>query len=169
MNIQTTTIQREIEAAKVLREQIAVLANGDEDFIRDAIEGETGLLEMVAALVANEGEDKALLSGLDTYQSGLEVRRDRIKKRIELRRTLIASALEIAGRKKLETPSGTAALTAVRPTPIIQDEGEIPSKYWKQGQPTLDRKALSEDLKAGVPVPGATLSNGGQTVTIRRN
>lgn len=33
---------KELEAARLLREHITVLADGDEDFIRDTLEGEAG-------------------------------------------------------------------------------------------------------------------------------
>jgi len=162
-------MQAEIEAARVLREQIATICADDPEFLRDAIEGETSVRELIAKLVAEEGEDKAILEGLDVFTQSLAARKDRIKTRVDTRRALLGSALEIAELTKLETPTGTVALSKVAPKPIIQDEAEIPSKFWKPAAPTLDRKALNAAMKDGEEVPGVTLSNGSVTVTIRRS
>ena len=157
-----------MEAAKIIRAQLETLSADDEDLARDMIEGETSLVETIAHLVAHEGEDKAVLAGLDVFADALETRKARIKARIETRRALLGSALEIAGLTKLETPTGTVALSKVAPKAIILEEADIPSQFWKTGKPTLDKKALTDALKSEQQIPGAMLSNGGVTVTIRR-
>lgn len=165
----TRDLSREMDAARIVRDQIVALCGDDPDFIRDAIEGETGLHEIIAALVAADGEDKALIEGLDTYAHGLSARKDRIKSRIETRRTMLAGALELAGSKSIETPAGTIAPAKVAPKAVITEEADIPSEFWKPSAPTLDKKALNEALKSGRQIPGCHLSNGATTVTIRRN
>lgn len=162
-------MQIEIEAAKILREQIETVCGNDPDFFRDAIEGETNVRELIAKLVAEEGEDKSLIDGLDAFTDGLSARKDRIKSRIETRRAMIASALEIAELESLETPTGTVSVSKVAPKVIVQDESEIPTKFWKSGKPTLDKAAVKDALKSGEIIPGATLSNGAKTIIIRRN
>lgn len=167
----TNALTREMEAARVLRDQIADIAGNDPDFMRDAIEGETSLRELIAALAAEEGEDKALIEGIDTYAAGLAARKDRLKTRIDTRRALIGKALEIAELKKLETPTGTVSLTKVAPKAIVTDEAEIPARFWVQPPappPKLDMKALNEAARAKEPVPGMTATNGNLTVSIRR-
>lgn len=159
----------EIEAAKILREQIAAICGDDPDFFRDTIEGETSVRELISKLVAEEGEDKSVLDGMGRFAESLGARADRIKRRIDTRRALICSALEIAELQSLETPTGKVSISKVAAKPIIQDEAEIPARFWKPNAPSLDKKALSEALKAGEAIPGATLSNGSRTVTIRRS
>jgi LPS O-antigen subunit length determinant protein (WzzB/FepE family) len=159
---------REIEAAKVLRAQISDLADGEEDFIRDTLEGEVDFEGIVASLLASIGEDEAHEAGLKAYIDEMKARKDRFGKRADTKRALIANALEIAGRKKIETPVATVSLTAVKPKAIVTEEGDIPSDYWKPQAPKLDLTALSAALREGAEVPGATLSNGGFTVTVRR-
>lgn len=164
----TRDLSREMEAAKIIRAQLETLAPDDDDLARDMIEGETGLIEMVARIAAHEGEDASLLAGLGKYADELDARKKRIASRIETRRALLGSALEIAGCPSIETPTGTVSLAKVAPKAIVTDEADIPSKYWKAGKPTLDKKALSDDMKAGAVVPGATLSNGSITIRIQR-
>jgi len=161
-------IAREIEAARVLREQIADLAQGDEDFIRDTLEGETDLDGIVRRLIAGIGEDEAMAAGIDAYAKELDTRKDRLTKRAKLKRTLICSAMEIAGRPSMETDVGTVTLKAVAATATITEEADIPAEFFKPQPPKLDKAALTVALREGREVPGATLSNGGSTIQIRR-
>jgi hypothetical protein len=166
----TRDLQREIEAAANLREQLAAI--GDEDLTRDMIEGETSLIEMVEAMVMQDGEDAAHVVSLKQYAEALGARRDRIEARIETRRGLLAKAMEIAGRNKIETASGTISLGVSPVSAIVTDEASIPSEFFVQPPPKLDKRALLAALKesreSGKDIPGATLSNGGARVTIRR-
>jgi hypothetical protein len=159
---------RAIEAMKVLRSQISDMADGDEDFIRDTLEGETDLEGLVGKLLASISEDEAHEAGLKAYLDDMKARKDRFGKRADTKRALIANALEIAGQKKVETPFATVTLTAVKPKAIVTEEADIPTDYWKPQAPKLDLTALSAALRDGAEIPGATLSNGSITVTIRK-
>lgn len=188
------SLSRQMEAAKILREQIADIAAGDADFIRDAIEGETDLHEQIAALVASIAEDEAIADGIKRLKDDLDGRKKRIEARAEVKRALVASAMEIGELKKLETPAGTVSLRPVPPKLIPTEEADIPSRFWKAADPVLDRKALGDALKARAialrdaehiedpearaaalvaaeaehpVIPGATLSNGSTTIAIR--
>jgi hypothetical protein len=55
----------------------------------------------------------------------------------------------------------------VPPKVQILDEAAIPSQFWKRADPALDKKAIGDALKAKQDVPGATLSNGGETISLR--
>ena len=188
----TAPLQREIEAAKALREQLSALAGDDEDFLRDAVEGETSIREIIASLVYHEAEDSATISGIEKLISDLQARKKRIEGRIEFRRVMMANGLSIAGLSRLETPGGTVSVKAVaRKVLVVLDESAIPSSYWTAGEPKLNRKALLDAVKdredriaqamkldgmdavkalAEVPpeILVAALSNGGETIQIRR-
>lgn len=170
-------LEIEMKAAEVIREQVRTLAGDDPDFIRDAIEGETNLREMIAAMVAADGEDAAVIDGLTAYEKALGERKERIKHRVEMRRALIASALEIAELPKLETATGTVSRKALAPKAVILNEADIPPRFFVVPPPKLDKAALTKALKeraeagpdSDLPeIPGATLSNGSQTIQIRR-
>jgi len=195
MNEATTfSLGKEIEAAKVLRAQIADLVQGDPEFLAEAFEGETSLFEQVDALVISVRNDEALADGTDRLIKDLRARKDALDKRAELKRALIGSALEIAGVKKRETPAGTVTVKDVPPKVVITEEADLPTRYLKQADPTPDKKAISDALKAREKawaeaskisdsvdraealaavdrdfpaIPGATLSNGGTTIAIR--
>lgn len=187
-------LSKEMEAAKLLREQIADITAGDTDFIRDTIEGETGLHEMIAALVASIAEDEAVADGIKTLQDKLSARKKRLEARADVKRALVACAMEIGELRKIDTPAGTVSLKPVPPKLIPTEEADIPARFWKTGEPTLNRSALGDALKARdaalkeaqavedpegralaiaaaeaahPPIPGATLSNGSLTISIR--
>jgi hypothetical protein len=167
----TTTmrdLEKQIAAAQIIREQVVTLAGDDPDFIRDAIEGETSINEIIAALAEADGEDDAILEGIAEYQKKIAERKSRIENRQDTRRALIASAMELAELKKLETPAGTVSLKATASKTIITDESQIPSDYFETPPPKLNKTAVSAALKEGRDIPGATLSNGGKTIQIRR-
>jgi hypothetical protein len=69
--------------------------------------------------------------------------------------------------RTLDTPAGTVTRKAVPPSVLILEEAEIPAEFFKPQDPKLDKKAVAEALKAGKPVPGAAMSNGGETIAIR--
>ena len=157
----------EIEAVAVLRAQITDLAGGDEDFIRDTLEGETDLDGLVGKLVASIGEDEALAAGLKVHRESLAIRVKRFEDRADHKRVLLTKALEIAGRAKIETPAGTVSLRPVAPSLVRGEDADIPTEFWKPQPPKVDARALLAALKDGRIIPGASLSNGGQTISIR--
>jgi hypothetical protein len=161
-------VQRDLEAAKVLRDQIAQLADGDEEFVRDTLEGETDLEGIIRSLLAGIGLDEAMAEGIDVFAKDLATRKERLTSRAKLKRTFICTALEIAGRKTIETDVGTVTLSAVKPKAIVNEEADIPAEFFKPQPPKLDQSALSAALREGREVPGAVLSNGGNTIRILR-
>jgi hypothetical protein len=57
------TLNREIEAAKLLRDQLNDLVADDPEFLPAALEGETNLFEQIDALVLSVRHDEALAQG----------------------------------------------------------------------------------------------------------
>jgi hypothetical protein len=165
-----TTIRdlaRETEAARALRANLADIIQ-DEDDARDFVEGETNLLEAIELAVKQTGEDEAAIEAIDNYVAKLKGRKDRLKSRLEATRTAIAVAMNQASQKKMETPYGTVTRKYTIKTAIITDETSIPTHYWKPQDPKLDKAKLASDMRAGQRIEGATLSNGGETVAIKR-
>lgn len=187
-------LERDIGAAKVLKAHLSELLGEDAvDAItlRDAIEGETDLFETINAVVAQVAEDEAAQAALKLYASRIESRASRLGKRAELLRVSLMNALDMTGDKSLpvsahaiaasitaralaqlsdgKIDAGIATLTAKRVPQKLQvtDEALIPSRFFRQPEPEIDKKAVTDALKAGEEVPGAELSNGGMTVQIR--
>ena len=160
-------LHKHTRAADVLKEQIREIAGDDTDLIRDMIEGETPLRDLIAMGAEQNVIDSALVAGISEAMTTLRQRKERIEQRIELRRVALLVAMQSAEIKTIETPAGTLTRKAVPPSALILDEAAIPSGFWKASDPRLDKRAVLDALKAGNEVPGAQLSNGGETLQIR--
>lgn len=164
----TTPLTREAQAARDLIASLKDIIGDDEDFAMDVIEGQTSLVEVVNSLIAQEGEDEAHIRAIQEYATKLSARALRINARIERRRNALIAAFQMAGIKgSLRCPLGTIGLRATPRKVIPVDESLIPDEFWKPRDPVLDNAALAAALKAGRDIPGATLSNGGVTISIR--
>ena len=163
-------MSKEIAAASALKEQLrSVLADAETDTIllTDMIEGETNLFETIDAILAQIGGDQAHIEGIEQFESKLSARKARIEKRVALMRAMLTNALEIVGERKFEQPLATLTLKAVAPKLVVTDEALIPAKYFVTSEPSLNKKAVADDIKSNITVPGAELDNGGATVQIR--
>lgn len=159
-------LNKQMEAAHALRE---ALDSDDEDLLRDTIEGETSLQEMIAATIDSMDEDTMLADGIAVRLADLTKRRDRLRARIATKRAAIEQAMVIGEVKTLEMPTMTATVKRTPPNLQITDEAAIPADWWKPKDPALDNKALLTALKGGAVVPGAQLDNGGVSLQLRRN
>ena len=139
----------------------------DEETLRDTLEGLSSLPEALAAVTRAYLEDLALAAALGTRIGEMNERLSRLEARAEKKRAAIASVMERADLKKLEEPDFTLSLRAVPPGLVVGDEAVIPAEYWRLQAPKLDRKALLAALHAGKAVPGASLGNGGTTLSVR--
>jgi len=166
--ITTRDLEREIKAAELLRKHIEDLVGDDADAIRDGIEGETSLFEILSRMIEADGEDKALIEGVSAYQKEIAARKSRIEARVESRRALMVTAMKLAELQKLETPAGTISCKPVPPKAIVTDESQIPSEFFEPQPPKLDKVALLAALRDRRDIPGATLSNPYQTIAIRK-
>lgn len=162
----------------------------DAALVRDTIEGEIDIVEViqstVEAVLIAEAEADAIEDHIDRMQD----RKRRIEARAERLRGLIHQAMATAEIGRLPLPIAT--LTR-RPSPakvVVTDESVIPASYFRTKEPEVDRKALMDALKAIEaqraaaaseedpdkraalmaaiqPIPGAELSNGGESLQIR--
>ena len=164
----THALQRETEAARVLKEALAAIPNMDEETVRDSIEGQTSLHEMIAYTMMLINEDEILCAGIDKLVKDLGARSTRLQSRIDAHRNAIRRAMEVGEIKSLQTPSGTLSLRNTPRGLEILDEWLIPHEYFVPKDPELDRKKLKDDLKNGKEIPGCVLDNGSVTLSIRR-
>lgn len=129
------------------------------------------LAERVQSLLDDRDDALALAASIDERMKQMRERKERLKDTADSLLRQIANALEAEGMPSLRLPEATVSLKQVPPSVEITDEDAVPPSYWRVKPETreLDKKALLEDLKQGVIVDGAMLSNGGTTVQIRRS
>ncbi|MDP3740339.1 MAG: siphovirus Gp157 family protein [Hyphomonadaceae bacterium] len=155
----------ELNEAMKLRQMLG--EDADPKLLLDTIEGETNLAEACVFVLEQTNEDEILIEGLKAKIDELQVRKGRMEKSVESRRGIILMAMDKAGLQTIKSPLGTMSVRPTQPKANITDEALIPAKFWKPSDPKLDRAAVAEALKAGEAVPGAALSNGGVSLSIR--
>jgi DNA repair exonuclease SbcCD ATPase subunit len=145
-------LEFELEAAKTLKEQLRDILGNSQDLdaqtLKDTIEGETNLLEVVEAVVKQVGEDEARVEGIKEYSRALSARCTRLTNRADTLRSMLTNVLDLLGEKKLELPIATVTLKAVAPKLNVYDEPAVPSQFWRIPEPVLAKKDLTEALKA---------------------
>lgn len=164
---------KEAQAVAALRASIAGL-DADDELLADTIEGETSLFEVVDKLLDRMRDCDVTIEGIEAVAAGLAERKRRAEEAKKRDRAMLEQAMTIAGVEKIARPTATLSLSQRAPSVLITEESDIPARFWIAGDPKLDKKALAEAVRAHVeepgehePIPGATLSNGAPSITIR--
>jgi hypothetical protein len=139
----------------------------DSDLMIVLAEGETSLFEALDHMLEADLLDEALVQGLKLQKDTLAVRLHRLNERRESRRAILEQALMLLERKSLERPIATLSLSNRAPALVVDEEAAIPAEYFDL-KPVLNRRRAKEALDRGSQVPGARLSNGMVTLTLRR-
>jgi Gp157 protein len=97
----------------------------------------------------------------------MRARLHRLEARGLKKRQLAIEAMTEVGLTKLEQPDFTASVRAGSPSLLVTAEELIPEDYWVPQAPKLSRETLLCDLKQGVSVSGAQLSNAQPVLMVR--
>lgn len=139
----------------------------DPDLMLLLADGQTNLLEAIDAMIEVDQHDDALITALKSVKDTMAVRLHRLQERKTSRRTILEQALLLLERKSLERPLATLSLADRPPSLVVEEEAQIPARFFDL-KPSLNRRLAKEALEAGEEVPGARLSNGALTLTVRR-
>ena len=165
MNLQ---LQTEVRRYQLIREKIIQEFPGtDDETIRDTLEGITDLHEMIAAVIRSALVDEALQAGLRRRLDEMKERLSRLELRATKKRELALHAMSEVGLAKLEQPDFTASTRAGSPALIVVSEQTIPEAYWLPQPAKLDRQAILGELKRGLEIPGAQMSNPKPVLSVR--
>ena len=157
-----------LAAYRVIRDRIIALeADIDEETLADTLEGLTDLHEVVAAVVRSALVDEALAEGLKGHIEILQQRLRRLSERANAQRTIARDAMIEVDIRKITAPDFTVSVRPGTPALVVTEEGVIPEPYWQPREPRLDRLGLLNDLKKGVAVAGAALSNPMPVLSVR--
>ena len=165
------TVMRSIAAWERAHSRLATDAElaTDENAIRDAIGSDPQAvhpdelirraMRALAFAQLRAGEAAALIASATA-------RKRRYLGRAQALRTLIFDLMDVLGHPKFITVHGTISLKRTgNPSVLVTDEGLIPEGYFHVER-TLDKQLLLADLKVGVVVEGAVLSNAAPTIVI---
>ena len=162
LRLDRDAVAREIEALLAAVPEL----NEDEDLRHDMLEGETGLHELVSRALDARADALGMADAIKKRMTDLRERKARYDRRTQALGELIQSLMEIANIRKLELPEATVSVRRAPDKIVIVDEAAVPPGFFRIRR-ELDKAALKKALAAGEEVPGATLSNGGETISVR--
>jgi hypothetical protein len=161
-------ITRSVSVYQTIRDRIlAIEGTVDEATLADTIEGLTELNDVVAAVVRMALLEEAMAEGLKAHIELLQDRLERLWERAASRRQVARDAMIEVDLKKVASPDFTITIRPGAPAVVIVDEKSVPQTYWQAREPRLDRIQLLSDLKLGLPVAGAHLSNPEPVLSVR--
>lgn len=164
-------LRKETEAARdLLRTLRDADAADDAELVEDSVEGETGLKEAIAAAINDMDETDALVAGLKAKEQQFAERRRVMEERVKRLRAAIEQAMMACGLETMRLPSATLSMRKTPPALVVESEAEIPSEFFTPQPapaPKLDKDALKAAL-AEREIPGARMTNGGVSLTVRR-
>lgn len=114
------------------------------DAFQTATEDLTFKLENCCKYIKNT---QAEIKGLKEEEERLYARRKTKEKAIERLKKLMQEALIVAGEKKLPCGTFTVSVQKNPPEAVIDNLERIPQKYLIPQEPTVDKKAILDDLK----------------------
>jgi hypothetical protein len=161
------SLKAETPKYRLVKELLTDYPDLDEETLADTLEGITDLHEMIAAVIRSALVDEALQAGLRFRIDDMKERLSRLELRAAKKRQLALEAMTEAGLSKLEQPDFTASARAGSPALVVIAEDRIPEAFWLPQPPKLDRQAMLGELKRGIEIPGAQMSNPKPVLSVR--
>lgn len=165
-------LNAEVRAAVELRRWLENEGASDpqfDDLVLDAIEGETRLNEMIAALAREAILAEAMAEGVKTVIAANKARAERLLRKAESFRAAIGRAMDEAGLPKTVSPDLTITYRQGQARPFVEDETDIPKEFLRTKVDTSpDMKRIGDYIAdTGKTIPGVVLRNGAPILTIR--
>lgn len=139
----------------------------DEETLADTLEGLTDLNEVILSALRSALDDEADVDAIKARIGDLRARMDRIENRARTKRRICAEAMETCALPRIQGADLTVSLRARSKRVEITDETLLPKTFWRIPDPVIDRRSLSDALKAGSEVEGATLVDGEANIMVR--
>jgi len=131
-------------------------------------DAEGDIQDILARLLRGAVHAGAMASAAADQIDAIKGRQDRYKRRAESMRATAFAILDAIGETKVELPDLTASIRKGTQSAMIVDEAAIPDKYVEiVTTRKIDKAVILSTLKAGEEVPGAFLSNGLASLSIR--
>ena len=138
----------------------------DEQLLEDMLDGSTDFTDVMSRLVTNARLYKANGSALQELVKDMIARREKWDAREKLARSMMLRLMHLAGIRKVVLPQGTVSIGAGRTGVVITDEEKLPESCFNITK-TVSKTKVKELLDAGEKLEGATLTNGGEVLTLR--
>lgn len=141
----------------------------DERLFADMLDGEGGdaigaLDKLIACAI--EAEDMAAQAHVRATE--IAERKARYKRRAESLRDTAYQLMAALELRRRETALFTASIRSTPPKVVVTDDSQIPEAMVRVRR-EADKLLIGAALKSGNIVPGASLSNSGESIAIRTN
>lgn len=160
-----------LNAIQIEREITALLSDfpelaEDEALRADVIEGQTGATAVLSRVVNRMHEAEMMAAAVAKRISDLQTRLSFFERIAVAMRALAMRIMEAANLRRMMLPEATLSIRVTPPAVIISDESQIPAEFVRT-KTIPDRARIKEALQSGAHVPGAALSNGGASLSVR--
>jgi hypothetical protein len=150
-----------------VNEMLASDPDADEAALLRIVENEVPHMDdVVRALVFSIEAAEIMEAGCVQRIQVLNNRKARYARKIETYRGLLFAVLDAAGQSGWKAPEFTVSVTPGRPGVVITDEAALPDAFFAVKK-TPNKSLIKAVLEEGEVVPGAELSNGLPTLTVR--
>lgn len=164
-------LERSISAWHQLRAEIA----NDDELVEDESVIAVALLkadakdprDLLAALIDADVWSQRRAEEARVLAAEMTERARRYEARDEKLRELIREVMIAIDVRKAAGRYARASIVRASPSVLVTDEQLIPDEYFKVER-TLRKSDVLADLKVGVVIDGAVLSNGGETLRLAR-
>jgi len=153
---------REINALLLEYPQLA----DDEELLRDTLEGNTRFNEIMDRLLIEMRDNETLADAAASRIGKLRERQTRLTHRMNFYRSLMHRLLTVTGIQSVALAEAKVSIMKSPEKVIITDESAVPDAFMKITKEP-NKTAIKNAIKLGTYVPGAALSNGGTSITIR--
>jgi hypothetical protein len=139
----------------------------DDDLVADMLEAETDIHDVIGKLLVAEAEADAMEAANKSLAAVYTGRASMQSARKEAVRGALWRLMDATGLRKVQHALGTLSTRAVPPSLVVEDVHELPASL-QTVKVTANVAAIKAALAEGQDVPGARLTNGGETISIRR-
>ncbi len=153
---------REINALLLEYPQLA----DDEELFRDMLEGNTRFNEIMDRLLIEMRDNETLSDAAAARIGKLKERQTRLTHRMNFYRSLMHRLLTVTGIQSVALAEAKVSIMKSPEKVIITDESAVPDAFMKITKEP-NKTAIKNAIKSGTYVPGAALSNGGTTISVR--
>jgi hypothetical protein len=160
-----------LAAEDVIREINALLLEypqlvDDEELFRDTLEGNTRFNEIMDRLLIEMRDNETLAEATSARIAKIREHQTRLTHRAQFYRSLMHRLLTVTGIQSVALAEAKVSIMKSPDKVIITDESAVPDAFMKITKEP-NKTAIKNAIKTGTYVPGAALSNGGTTISVR--
>jgi len=159
--------QLDLMTIAAIRETVRAIDPDDDDLLIGMIEGETDAGELLDDLLEMEATAQAHITANKERIKQLSERNARLDAKGNAARAGMQNVLDATGLRKMERASATVSLRAVPPKVEGEDMTNLPESCVRVTY-APDRTAIKKALESGETIPGWRLTNGSESIAIRR-